>query len=280
MARIRPSHYVLGIHGLAVLRNWFRGEEAAAPRVEDLVQNAGSLDRSSINIGLDLLELEVAPGYSAWAPVYDAFDNPLINAEQPVVRSLIDRIAAGMALDAACGTGRHAQYLRSRGHRVVALDMTPEMLAKARAKVSDASFCIGSLTGLPLKSASFDLAVCSLALDHAPELTAPIAELARVVRPGGWAIISDPHPINRYFGCGAFFQGSDGRYGFVRGFPHDHSEYISAILSAGFEIRECIEPRWGDAEVKMIRMAAAAPEAFRAAMSGMPIALVWLLSRR
>ncbi len=158
--------------------------------------------------------------------------------------------------------------------------MTRDMLNLARAKVPDAGFCLGSLTSLPLRSASFDLAVCSLALQHSPELTTPVAELARVVRPGGWAIISDHHPTNRYFGGGAFFQGSDGRYGFVRGFTHDHADYIAAIVSAGFEIRECTEPRWGDAEVKLVRMAAAAPEAFRAAMFGMPIALVWLLLRR
>jgi len=280
MARIRPSHYVLGIQGLALLRSWFRGEEAATPHLEELARTVAGLEQSPINVSFEILELNVPDGYAAWSSVYDGGGNPLLHAEEPVVRALLDRFPRGRALDAACGTGRHAHYLRLRGHQVTAVDLTPEMLDQARTKVPDAGFCLGSLTGLPLRSASFDLAVCSLALDHAPGLRAPIGELGRVVRPGGWAVISDSHPVSRLFGGGAFFRGSDGRMGFVQSFHHDHAEYVAAIVAAGFEIRECIEPRWGDAEVKMIQMAAAAPQAYRAALIGTPIALVWLLLRR
>ena len=137
--------------------------------------------------------MNVTDGYAAWSSVYDGGGNPLINAEEPVVRALIDRFPSGHALDAACGTGRHTHHLRSRGHRVTAIDITPHMLDKARLKVPDAAFCLGSLAALPFEDAAFDLAVCSFALEHAPDMTAPIGELARVVRPGGWAIISDFH---------------------------------------------------------------------------------------
>jgi len=43
MARIRPSHYVLGIQGLALLRSWFRGEEAATPHLEELARTMASV---------------------------------------------------------------------------------------------------------------------------------------------------------------------------------------------------------------------------------------------
>lgn len=280
MAKVRPSHYVVGIGGLALLRNWFRGQEVSTPRVETLADTIANIDRSPINIALEISELDVVEGYGAWAPVYDAPTNPLIIAEEPVVNALIDRMPAGIALDAACGTGRHTEYLRSRGHRVVAIDMAPAMLAKAREKVPGARFCLADLTNIPLAAASFDLAVCSLALDHAPELTRPIVELARVVRPDGWAIVSDFHPINRLFGGGAFFQGGDGNFGFVRSFYHDHAEYVSAFVAAGFEIRECAEPRWGEREIATMGVTSAAPETFREALSGLPLALVWLLRRR
>ena len=280
MARIRPSHYVLGVQGLALLRNWFRGEDASMPRVDALAQTVAGLEQSPMNRPFELLDMSVTDGYAAWSSVYDGGGNPLINAEEPVVHALIDRFPSGRALDAACGTGRHTRHLRSRGHRVTAIDITPHMLDKARLKVPDAAFCLGSLAALPFEDAAFDLAVCSLALEHAPDMTAPIGELARVVRPGGWAIISDFHPMNRLFNGGAFFRSDDGRIGIVQSFYHDHAEYVSAFISAGFEIRECAEPRWGEAEVKMITMAAAAPEAFRAAMLGLPLAVVWLLARR
>jgi SAM-dependent methyltransferase len=240
---------------------------------------ATEIDRHPANISVDVPEMDVTDGYAAWASNYDAGTNPLIVAEEPVVHGLIDRIPAGRALDAACGTGSHTQYLRSRGHQVTAVDLTPEMLAMARAKAPDTGFCLGSLASLPFVTASFDLAVCSLALDHAPVLDAPIRELARVVRPGGAAIISDFHPISRLLGGGAVFRADDGSFGVVRGFHHDHAEYVSAFVSAGFDIRECLETRWNEREIGMVLMAPMAPGAFNAALAGTPIALVWLLVR-
>jgi len=280
MPKVRLSHYVLGIEGLALLRNWFRGDESAAPFVKELERTFGSLDRSPVNVSLDIPEMDVLDGYAQWAPVYDDSANPLIMAEEPVVRGLIDRLPIGYALDAASGTGRHAHYLRSKGHQVAAVDLSDHMLAKARLKVPGAVFCRGSLVDLPLETATFDLAVCSLALDYMPDLSRPVGELARVLRPGGWAIISDFHPTSRLLGGGSFFQDKDGNFGLVRGFQHDHAAYVSAFVSAGFEIRDCAEPRWGDSEIATMGIAAVAPEAFRAALTGAPIALVWLLSRR
>ena len=191
MPRIRPSHYVLGVQGLALLRNWFRGEDASTPCVDELAQTIAGLEQSPMNRPFELLDMSVTDGYAAWSSVYDGGGNPLIVAEEPVVHALIDRFPSGRALDAACGTGRHTRHLRSRGHRVTAIDITPHMLDKARLKVPDAAFCLGSLAALPFEDAAFDLAVCSLALEHAPDMTGPIGELARVVRPGGSAIISD-----------------------------------------------------------------------------------------
>jgi ubiquinone/menaquinone biosynthesis C-methylase UbiE len=280
MPKIRPAHYLLGVQGLALLRNWFRGEDTALPLVEALTRTLGRLEQSQLNVPLEMLEMDVADGYAAWSSVYDTGGNPLISAEEPVVQALIDRLPAGRALDAACGTGRHTQYLHSRGHQVAAIDMTPGMLGKARVKVPEARFALSSLTELPFAAASFDLAVCSLALEHTPDLASPISELARVVRPGGATIISDFHPMNRLFNGGAFFRSDDGRMGIVRSYFHDHAAYVSAFVAAGFEIRECIEPRWSEVEVKMITTAAAAPDSFRTAMLGTPLALVWLVTRR
>jgi SAM-dependent methyltransferase len=282
MPKIRPLHLVLGIEGVALIRNWTAGDEVVAPRIQEMARLLTDFDRHPLNITLDAPELDVTAGYAEWSKTYDEPGNPLIAAEEPAVRRLIDTIPVGTALDAACGTGRHASYLRQRGHRVVAADGSAEMLARARAKVPGADFCLGGLTRLPLAAASFDLAVCSLALDHVERLAPPIAELARVVRPGGWAIISDIHPILLLLGGGAFFQGEDRNYAAVREFYHAHSEYVAALVSAGFDIRECIEPQWTERELAMTPRAvlSAAPDAFREARLGTPIALVWLAVRR
>jgi SAM-dependent methyltransferase len=69
----------------------------------------------------------------------------LIDVEQPIVREILNGLPVGVALDAACGTGRHTQYLASLGHRVVAVDSSPDMLAVARMRVPDAEFLDGDL---------------------------------------------------------------------------------------------------------------------------------------
>ena len=74
--------------------------------------------------------------------------------------------------------------------RVIGVDTSPEMLERARQRVPEADLRPGRLEALFLDDASVDLAVCALALTHLPELGPAIAELARVVRPGGRATTS------------------------------------------------------------------------------------------
>jgi hypothetical protein len=66
--------------------------------------------------GAELGEAGTEEGYRAWAATYVEPDNPLIGVEKPLVRRILDHIPPGSALDAACGTGRHAEYLAGQ-HR-------------------------------------------------------------------------------------------------------------------------------------------------------------------
>jgi SAM-dependent methyltransferase len=87
-----------------------------------------------------------------------------------------------------------ATRLTASGHRTAGVDCSAAMLAIARRKVPQADFRIGDLTRLPLQDGSVDVAVCALALTHRPDPEPAIAELARVVRPGGTIVLSDAHP--------------------------------------------------------------------------------------
>src|SRR6478735_2395705 len=77
-------------------------------------------------------ELPVREGYAAWASCYDDDGNPLIALEGPAMRRWFGRVAGRRALDLGCGTGRHTAALVAAGADVVALDFTPEMLARAK----------------------------------------------------------------------------------------------------------------------------------------------------
>jgi len=91
------------------------------------------------------------------------FPSPFAKKGLHVAQRGLDALPPGTALDAACGTGRHARYLHARGHRVIGVDASPAMLEVAREALPDADLRLGNLTALPLETASVDLAVCSLA---------------------------------------------------------------------------------------------------------------------
>lgn len=278
---IRLRELLVGVEGVALLRQMFEGDvEASEARLAEVRRILDPAQEAVFGRGIDVPELEVVAGYRAWSATYDQPGNPLIAVEQPVVWSLLETSPAGRALDAACGTGRHARRLVELGHRVTGIDATGAMLQRARAAVPRAHLARGDLSRLPVKSASMDLAVCALALDHTPDLVDPLAELARVVRPGGRLVVSDIHPVLSMLGAAAFFHAADGSSAFVRNYRHLHGEYLDAFARTGLEVRRCLEPRFGPDEVRMQAEAASfVPEAARAAYLDLPGALVWDLVR-
>lgn len=274
---MRLREVLVGIEGVALVRRLFTGsDEEAQRRIDEVGRILADAEGATLGMGADVTRLEVADGYARWAATYDGPDNPLISVEQPVVRAILDGMPPARVLDAACGTGRHARYLAERGHHVTGVDVTPEMLARAQASVPTGRFLLGDVCDLPLENAGFDLAVCALALDHVEDLELSIAQLTRVVRPGGRVIISCIHPILSVLGAVAYFRDVDGESAFVRGHFHSHADYLTAIVAAGLQLRVCIEAPFGRKEVEMQQPARAlVPEAAEAAYLGLPAVLVW-----
>jgi demethylmenaquinone methyltransferase/2-methoxy-6-polyprenyl-1,4-benzoquinol methylase len=97
-------------------------------------------------------------------------------------------------LDLACGTGDIAFALAARGADVVGLDLTLRMLQLARAKIPPApaaAFLAGDMMALPFADASFDLVTAGYGLRNVPRLEPAIAEIRRVLRPGGQLLSLD-----------------------------------------------------------------------------------------
>lgn len=134
------------------------------------------------------------------APRYDAITRGLSFGRD---RAWKDRLIAALppfpapdCLDLACGTGDLAFRLARRypAGRVLGLDLTPAMIARARARGDSqprVRFEVGDLgrTGLP--DASFDVVTGGYALRNAGDLDEAIAEVFRVLRPGGVAAFLD-----------------------------------------------------------------------------------------
>jgi SAM-dependent methyltransferase len=117
------------------------------------------------------------------------------------------RLRAGsgsLVLDLGCGGGRHAFAAHRAGAHVVALDRDPDettaagsMLAAMRAAGEAPPAALGSAVrgdalALPFPDGTFDTVIAAEVLEHVPDDRAAIAELARVLRPGGTLAVTVP----------------------------------------------------------------------------------------
>jgi len=108
--------------------------------------------------------------------------------------------AGDAVLDCATGTGDLAIAFRKSGARVVATDFVPEMLAIARTKAPDIEFRLADVTALPYDDASFDVASIAFGIRNVADPAKGLAEMARVVRPGGRVMVLElGSPANPLF---------------------------------------------------------------------------------
>jgi ubiquinone/menaquinone biosynthesis C-methylase UbiE len=136
--------------------------------------------------------------YDAWSESYDQSISQMAEVEEIVVKSLLRSLVFTDVLDAATGTGRYACYLAENGKRVAAVDFSQKMLAEARKRAEERGLSIDfrceDISDLSFTDSSFDLVMCALALAHVDDLKKPTEEFVRVLRGGGYLIITDLHP--------------------------------------------------------------------------------------
>ena len=126
-------------------------------------------------------EYATEEGLRARASVYEGVSGP--DAREAAFEA-VREAAPRDVLEVGCGWGESAARIASElGARVVAVDLSPRMVELARARGLDAR--LGDVRRLELADASFDVAVANWMLYHVPDLDAALAELARVLRPGG-----------------------------------------------------------------------------------------------
>ncbi|TKI07404.1 malonyl-ACP O-methyltransferase BioC [Martelella alba] len=119
-------------------------------------------------------------------------------------------------LDAGCGTGWFSRYFRRRDNRVIALDLSTDMLGQARRRDSADFYLAGDIERMPLGTHQADACFSNLALQWCDDLPRALSELYRVTRPGGliafstlaegslgelahaWRQVDDGEHINRF----------------------------------------------------------------------------------
>ena len=163
--------------------------------------------------------------------------------------------AGDVVLDLGSGAGMDA-FLAAREvgptGRVIGVDMTPDMVDRARENAGKAGFDnvefrLGEIEWLPVADASVDIIISNCVINLSPDKEAVFAEAFRVLKPGGRLVVSDlvlkqplsddvRHSVEAYVGC-------------VAG-ASLHADYLAMMRAAGFEHVETVEERsYGDADL-------------------------------
>jgi SAM-dependent methyltransferase len=154
-------------------------------------------------------------------------------------RALLDLAAPGAGarvLDFGCGTGVLFPAMRARSLRVIGLDVSAEMLSLAPPVGERGGLLRADGRSIPLADGSVDCVVCRGSIHHLPDREGVLAEIARVLKPGGVLAFSEPSndsPLNRaarwamYRASSAFHEDDEG---FLR------AEVLPALDRAGFDV--------------------------------------------
>lgn len=140
-----------------------------------------------------------ATSQDQFAAAAEAYVASPLHAEGPDLAALAEwaaPIPGEQALDLATGGGHVALALASLGAEVLATDLTPEMLSAAERHLRSRGFPnvryqLADAQALPFRPASFDLVTCRIAAHHFPDPAAFVAEVRRVLKPGGRFLLED-----------------------------------------------------------------------------------------
>lgn len=138
--------------------------------------------------------------YDEFAQAYsDDNETNLLNGhyERPAILELAGDVDGHHILDAGCGSGTLSAALRSRGATTTGFDLSGSMVELARHRLGPgAEVIVHDLADpLPYADATFDDVVASLVLHYLEDWTDPLAEMHRVLKPGGRLILSVNHPF-------------------------------------------------------------------------------------
>ncbi len=146
-----------------------------------------------------------------WEQVHQAAPGSIqpLNEVVEFMQAIQRNLAPGArVLDAGCGRGRNTLYLAQLGFDVWASDWSVTAVSQARRRLAQAG-CQAAvqavdLTRIPYRAGCFDAVICVHVLPcaHRADLFASLAELRRVLRPGGWLCLDLLHIEDSEYGCG------------------------------------------------------------------------------
>ncbi|WP_369372906.1 class I SAM-dependent methyltransferase [Streptomyces sp. cg36] len=183
-----------------------------------------------------------------------ATDSPYnAHTDRPAMLKLAGEVSGLRVLDVGCGAGHYAaELLRTGARQVVGVEGSEALLEAARERLGHRAVLHRHDLEEPLPflaDQSFDLAVMALVYHHIDARAQLLAELRRVLRPGGTLLVSTTHPTGdwQYFG-GSYFTSERVELAFGDGFTLSYwrmtlEQFLGELLGAGFVLEELVEPR-------------------------------------
>jgi ubiquinone/menaquinone biosynthesis C-methylase UbiE len=187
--------------------------------------------------------MSVQQAYNSWAEQYDTNLNKTRDLEAKVLRTTLANIAVENCLEIGCGTGKNTAWFIEKANHVTAVDLSEEMLAKAKEKIASAKvkFVQADITkDWKFTKGLYDLVSFSLVLEHIEDLDQIFKKLSAVLETGGHVYIGELHPFKQYTGSKARFETKEGTQ-VVQCFNHHVSDFIQPAKKYGLQLADINE---------------------------------------
>lgn len=178
--------------------------------------------------------------YNNWASQYDTNINKTRDLEAMALRKTLSTIPFERCLEIGCGTGKNTEWLIEKANHVTAVDLSGEMLDKAKEKINSdrVQFVQADITvEWTFRKQLFDLVSFSLVLEHIENLDPVFKQVAQSLKPGGHVYIGELHPFKQYAGSKARFETENGLQ-VVDCFNHHITDFILSAKKNGFNLVE------------------------------------------
>lgn len=187
--------------------------------------------------------MNVQQAYNEWAEQYDTNSNKTRDLEAISLRLTLGNAKFEYCLEIGCGTGKNTEWLLTKATKVIAVDLSEEMLAKARQKINadNVQFVQADInSNWNFVNEKFDLVTFSLVLEHIENLNDIFHKVTEIIKTKGMVYVGELHPFKQYTGTKARFDTTDGQQ-IVTCFNHNISDFTTAAKNNDFEIVDIAE---------------------------------------
>ncbi len=187
--------------------------------------------------------MSVQKAYDNWSAQYDTNINKTRDLEALALQETVTGIEFENCLEIGCGTGKNTAWLLTQAKSITAVDLSTEMLAKAKEKINNDK--VNFIQADILKDWNFadrkyELISFSLVLEHIEDLEPIFNKASKVIADSGYIYIGELHPFKQYSGSKARYDTDEGVQ-VVSCFNHHLSDFTEAAKKYGFTILQVNE---------------------------------------